>query len=359
MLNPYFNLFKVKYEILTNLLRESKDVKVNLKDNINVFIDMEPILIKMTNKYINEYIKSGNQSITFEFISNVINLAAHYRWFFTKHKLTSRIYLCMPSLTTREFKNTVYHSEYRKYFTFKFADDVNNEPLTNLVCNSLEYIRLIIEYIQGVYFIESNSIENAVIPYIINKYNDDNSVNFIVTNSSYNFQYVNHGFHIIIPRKEDSVVLTKGNVIPFIEDIYQCNGNYSIGPKLLPFILSIVGNKYRNIYNIKGMRMKSTFKMIQKALNANLISNNITNIYMLSKTMIPSVREQLILNYNLTDVETQYNRLNKKDLFNIYDQLKDKLDNVSLKKINDKLFVKDPLMLIEITTVPYQGNVKF
>jgi len=67
----------------------------------------------------------------------------------------------------------------------------------------------------------------------------------------------------------------------------------------------------------------------------------------------------LILNYNLTDIESQYNRLNKKDLFSIYDQLKDKLDNVSLKKINNKLFIKDPLMLVEITTIPYKGNVKF
>ena len=114
MLNPYFNLFKVKYEILTNLLRESKDIKVSLKDNINVYIDLEPILIKLANTYINDYIKSGDKSIVYEFISNIVNLAAHYRWFFTKHKLTSRIYLCMPSITTKEFKNTAYHSDYRK-----------------------------------------------------------------------------------------------------------------------------------------------------------------------------------------------------------------------------------------------------
>lgn len=359
MLNPYFNLFKVKYEILTNLLRESKDIQIGLKDNIDVFIDLEPILIKLANTYINDYIKSGDKSIVYEFISNIVNLAAHYRWFFTKHKLTSRIYLCMPSITTKEFKNTAYHSDYRKYFTFKFLSDVNNEPLTGLICNSIDYIKLIVEYIQGVYFIESGPIENSVIPYVINKYNDDNSINFLVTNSSYNFQYVNHNCNIIVPRKDDSVLLTKRNIIDFIADIHDCNGNYTINSNMVPFILSITGNKYRNIYNIKRMQMKSTFKLIQKALNANLISNNITNIYMLSQTMIPSVRDQLILNYNLTDIESQYNRLNKKDLFSIYDQLKDKLDNVSLKKINDKLFIKDPLMLVEITTIPYKGNVKF
>lgn len=359
MLNPYFNLFKVKYDLLTNLLRESRDINIGSRDNVNVFIDIEPILIKLSNSYINEYIKSGDKSVVYEFISNIVNLAAHYRWFFTKYKLSSRIYLCMPSVTTRVYKNTVYHSDYRQYFTFKFLDDVENEPLRNLIVQSLEYTRLIIEYIQGVYFIESGSIENSVIPYLIQQYNDDKSVNFIVTNSSYNFQYVNYNTNIIIPRKEESVLLTKSNVIDFMVELYECRGNYTIGPKLLPFILSIVGNKYRNIYNIKRMQMKSAFKLIQKALDGGLITNNITNVYMLSKTMIPSVREQLVLNYNLTDIQTQYNRLNKKDLFGIYEQLKDKLDNVSLKKINDKLFVKDPLMLVEITTIPYQGNVKF
>lgn len=359
MLGPCFNLFKVKYEVLLYLLRETKGINIGLKDTVNIFIDLEPILMKLSNPGINDYIKANSNQVMFEYIANVVNLAAHYRWFFTKNKIQSRIYLCMPSLTAGSFKNEIYHTDYRKYFKYKFKEDAMNNPLASIVKQSDEYIKLITEYIQGVYYIDSNSVENSVVPYAIKEYNDDNSINFIVTNSLYNFQYVNHKFNIIIPRKEDSVILTRYSVMEFITDIYKCKEEYDVGPGFLPFIISIVGSKYRNIYNIKRMQMKSTLKLLQKALDEGMITNGITNIHMLLQILIPSIRGQVTLNYNLTDIETQFDRLNKKDLFGIYDQLIDKLDNVSLKKLNDKHFTKEPLMLIELTTIPYQGNVKF
>jgi len=71
-----------------------------------------------------------------------------------------------------------------------------------------------------------------------------------------------------------------------------------------------------------------------------------------------TTKEQILVNFQCTDIYSQYNRLNKKDIYDVLDQLKDKFDNVSLKKINDKYFEDFPLMIQEITAVPYE-NIKF
>lgn len=360
MLQPYFNLYKIKYEIMTNLLRSTKKVDISSDDIINVYINMEPLLIKLSNPYNIDYIKTNSKNVVFEFISNTINLAAHYRWFFTKHKLVSRIYLCFPSFQSISFKNEAYNKDYRKFYKFKFLENINMEPFKNMVIDSIKYIKLITEYLQGIYFINSNEIEPSVIPYIIDKNHVGNNVNFLVTNLLYDFQYVNYGFNIMVPKKDDSVILNSYNVMDYIIDVYNCIGEYTIESELLPFILSIVGDQYRNIYNIKriqmksikGMQMKSAIKMVQKALDEGIITNKFTNIHMFSQAIVSTAREQLISNYYLTDIKTQFNRLNKKDIFNIQSQIIDKLDNVSLKRINDKYFTEYPLMLVEVSTVP-------
>ena len=55
-------------------------------------------------------------------------------------------------------------------------------------------------------------------------------------------------------------------------------------------------------------------------------------------------------NFYCTDIDFQLLSLNTRDHYNIISQLKDKFDNVSLKKINDKYFTEYPLQLIEVTS---------
>ena len=106
--------------------------------------------------------------------------------------------------------------------------------------------------------------------------------------------------------------------------------------------------------------MKSVFKIIQKAIDNKLVSNNIDNIYLLISIIKNSFRNDIIDNFKLVDLNYQYTQLNKKDIYEITCQIKDKFDNVALKKINDKYFDEFPIMLQEITaTVNKRKDIKF
>lgn len=357
----FFNLFKIKYVKLMELLRNDPNINISMDDKVNVFINMEPIFTKMCVPKVNEYIKTvGEQKSQLEFISCVINLAAHYKWFFTKNKIDSRIYLYFPSFSMEEPKNRTFNPEYRRYYQYKFIENSDNGPISKMIQNSIPFIQLILEYIQGVYFIDSNNIENSVVPYVITELTESKQHNFIVSTSLYDFQYVNYGYSILVPKQDDSELLNTMNIMSFVYYINKIIPQNIVSSAFLPFILALTGSKNRNIYNIRGMGIKNTIKVIQTALNRGLISSKTTNINFLIDIIKPSFRNEVLSNFYCTDIKSQHSMLSYKDIHDIESQITDKFDNIALKKINDRYFKYYPIQLIEITATPSgRPNVQF
>ena len=86
----FFNMFKVKYSKLLELLRENEDINIGTDNTVHIYINLETILMKLCNPETSQYI-SISKTAKIEFIANIINLAAHYRLFFTKYKIDSKI----------------------------------------------------------------------------------------------------------------------------------------------------------------------------------------------------------------------------------------------------------------------------
>lgn len=342
----FFNIFKIKFIVLLDLLKKNEEINIGSNDEVHIYINLEYIFSKLCNPTTVDYIKV-NKNSKIEFIANVINLAAHYRLFFNKYKINSKIFLYMPSFNINSYKNTLYNPEYRMYYRFRFSENAGNVPVYKMIIESLPFLHLITEYIEGVYFIESNDIENSLIPKILVT-EHTNVKNFIITADLYDLQYVNHDFNIVVPKGENSIICTRTNVISYLKGIYECKGEYTISSNFLSFIISIIGSKSRNIYNIKGIGMKKTFKLIQHALNEKLISNNIDNILLLLNVLNPDIRDKILENYYCVDVVYQENQLTKKDFYIIESQVKDKFDNIALRQINDKYFKQYPIMLQEL-----------
>ena len=117
-MDPLFNMFKIRFTILDNIISSNNDIKPD--DKINVFINVESILKLFMNIKMEEYLRVSNEERVLEFISNLINLAAHYRLYFSKNKLYSRVYLIMPNILSERFNNRVYRgSLYYRVRTYR------------------------------------------------------------------------------------------------------------------------------------------------------------------------------------------------------------------------------------------------
>lgn len=346
-MDAIFNLFKVRFNDLDRII-STNCPDIDPRTKVNVYINLEPVLRKLMSVYTNNYTKVSKIDLK-EFTSNVINLAAHYRLFFSKNKLYSRIYLYIPT-PQPSYINSSFNNEYRQTYYHNMTKNVRYKNMTNMVSDATEIVQLICEYIEGVYFIESGSIENSVVPMIIKKENKDNYYDFIISTDIYDFQYVNYGFDVIVPKKEKSYILNKSNLIETIKLKEHVINDITVPSEMLPFILSVLGSKRRDIQKVTRMGFITILKTIDKARKNNLINDSTFNINLLCSIVRSDLACSLLNNFYMTDINSQYSTLGQYDTYFITKQIKDKFDDESLKKINDKFFGENPIMLVEVTS---------
>ena len=348
-MDPIFNLFKIKFTILDTLISENcKDITP--KSKVNVFINLEDVIKKLANSNIEDYLRIKDNERNIEFISNVLNLASHYRLFFSKNRLYSKIFLYINYPFGVIYKNRLINLDFRTYYENKYSKNPNHFVLNDVLNNSLPLAKIITEYVEGVYLIFSDYIESSLTPYIITKDSNSNTVNFILTEDIYDYQYVNHNFYLLQAKKEESILVTKDNVFNILKAKMDVNNDKSLDSRYIPFILALLGNKKRNIQKIKGIGLSTIIKMVNKALDEQIISKDAFNINILANMLKPEFRKQLLDNFYCTDIETQYSMLNIKDTYTITSQVIDKFDNVTLKKINNEHFQLHPIQLMELTS---------
>lgn len=356
-----FNLFKVKFEYLDKLVnKHCPDVKAG--SEVNVFINLEPVMRKLSSANIEDYLKVKKDEKIIEMISCIFNLAAHYRLFFKKNKIKSYIYIYMSD-TSKDvyYKNRQFVPGYRETFNHKYRTQPKYMSLNKTLLNSMNLLQIILEYIDGVYFIRSGSTEASAIPYMINKINPNNRTNFIISSEKYEYQYTNKNYYIVVPKKEESFIVSKENVIENLKIDLRVKTNLSIDSSFITTILSMIGDEHRGIPKLKRVGLSTILKVLNNAIDNNLISNTTSNYNMIVKLLQDDQKELFINNYLCTDVVYQDNNNTIADYDFIKNQLKDKFDNLSLKRINDEHFMLYPLMLLEIEQYRYvkKQNIKF
>lgn len=347
-MDPIFNMFKVKYSKLDELVTEHCK-EITPDSRVNLFINLEPILKKLTSSNIDEYLKIRKEEKAYELISNVINLAAHYRLFFSKNKVYSNVYMYLNYPFKNVYKNRAVNPDYRKNYEHKYTKDTKTTVLSNTLDNILPFIKIILEYVQGVYLIEADSIESSLVPHIIKKEKPTNEINMIITTDRYDYQYVNKDYYIIRPKKDDSYMVTKENLIHMLKLEDKIVNDIMVGSHFYPFILSLLGDKYRNISKIKGIGLASLLKTVNTAIEKEVIGKDVSNINILSNIIKEEYKGLLLQNYYCVDIDTQFQMLNIKDLYSITSQITDKFDNVALKDINNRYFKNSPIYLLELT----------
>ena len=357
-----FNSHKVKFTVLDSLI---SDVIGNINEysKVNIYINLENVINKLANIRVDEYLRVKEPADrAFEFISNIINLASHYRLYFSKNKIFSNIYFYIPYPFDARLKNRSILEKYRSSYEYRFSGNSANYILFSLIHEALPLTMIILEYISGVYCITSSNIEASLIPYVISRKYDHLSSdhNIILSNNSYDLQYVNLGFSVLRPKGSMSKLITSNNIMT---DVFNTNDFLKlaeISSAQLPFILSLIGNPQRDIPSIKGYGIKKILRFINQAILAKTINPDTNNIGVLINLIKEEFRDDVLKNYYCTDIVTQYNSLGDKDFHDILSQIKDKYDNDTLKKLNDEYFVNHPINLMEVTSVPMKKkNVIF
>lgn len=342
-----FNLFKIKFDKLDELLNEGNNITPD--STINIYFNLEPIWRLMINNNNENFLRNRSKTRIIEVTSNIINIAAHYRLWCKKHKLQSRVILYTPSFDKIVYKNAMFNHRYRSYALFKYNEDTNYYICQETIRESITMAKTILEYIEGVYLIEGYDVEPSVIPYIINKKFSPKDINFIVTTDAYDFQYANYDYYVFRPKKDDSFLIRKNCILETLKTLEGIKNETIVPDNMYTFIYSILGDKNRNIDKIKRLGLSTILNLISKAIDVNLINDKTESIEMLVQALKEEHRGAVLNNFYCIDVDFQENVMPSSSKLKIEYQIKDRFDNDSLIKINNTYFGEFPIQLLELT----------
>lgn len=328
------------------MLDDNNCLKPHLRTR--VFINLEMVLKVLLTKRVSEYSESLN-SVELDriLVSNIINLAQHYRLYLVKNKLPNEVYLYWNFPIQKEYANTVFLPDYRHLYHEKFiSEDV--EYLVTVLERVHSQLKTIIQYVNEVYLIDGGMVDSGVVPYVIIKNKHDGLCqHVVVTNNRYEFQYIKHGAVIWYPDREDSKILTEDNIYAYLREKLNIKEKFTPSVNFLPFIVAILGDRYRGIDKLPKIGLATILKMLSSGLEQRTVTNSTASVELL-KTLLPEEYHEVFeRSYKITDVEYQYARITVPQEAYILDQIVDKYDDESLYYLNDRFFKEHLLMIVD------------
>lgn len=346
--NPFsicVNMLKIRYSVYDESISSLNRLKPT--DKVNVFINLETLLNYLST------IKDLEQKIildtTFhvDMIADIINLAAHYKEFFTSNGLDTKVFLYMTDLhsETGAFHESETNMDFRCYYLNKYNGNPKFALMTEYFTDRiLPKVKTICDFIPNVYFIQSKNIEGSLVPLIMSEHYGDRK-NFIITGDMYDTQYEffdsftchlykrhfgNSNLAVTIP--EYLKMITKKEEINAEEkDIFSNYGMYLL-------LLSCLGERYRSIDPISGVGLKTLGKTITKELTKFTISKNSENAEILSNIFEGFTKDCVKENYECMSVKKSHQMILDGEKQEILSQAVDRLDINSLKKLNGSMF---------------------
>ena len=353
--NPFgicFNLIKIKYQVFNDILVSLNFLRPS--DRVNVFINLETILkyLSMTKDLEKKLIVNRNFPDYME--SDIINIAAHYKDFFRGNGLPTNVFLYMTDLESHSenFKEEKYNDEFRSYYLNKYTENPRFILLGDRLRNEiLPNVRTICEFIPNVYLITGRNIDSGVIPFIIGE-SMPGYRNIIISGDIHDTQYTYEPAYLdfLHLRSYNSNILAydtaeylktiaKTNEVP--DELIQLFRNGSF----YRTFLACVGDKYRSIDGIRGIKLAKMVKILIDAMEDKKITKDTRSAPLIADLFPEEIRKDIYQNLLMLDIRNACDLLCDGDRKQILSQIIDRSDINALQKLNQTKFACNQIRL--------------
>ncbi len=345
----HFNGYKVKYPFLNygmQSIRQSQNIR-----SINIFIDLDDLFHTLHRPLINNEFQVAGKNASKQFVSNIFNIAGHYRNWAIKEHLIPTVWLFYTS-SKKTFKNSLYVPSYRERFL-----DINSDLNTNTyyinaaIKESYSIMHVISKYIPGVYIIDSKYLEPSIIPNVIVNLGHNKDWNLVVSRDIYMLQYsYMDKTTMVSPKGDNSIFINKGNLWDYIigrERVYKDDiPHIYYNPELFIYAKALIGDKYRSIPRLKKIGWKTLFNYLNKAIEDSEIPLDLQIEKLVDLLNSKKVNiEEYNSNLYCSNVELQTDSLLESDKNIILDQIEDMEDYIALNNVNNSIFTRFPINL--------------
>lgn len=349
-MDVHFNMYKVKYRILDGIIDPIR--KSQYINSINIFINLDDFFHSMHKPTVDQQFHIAGQDATKQFMSNIINLIAHYRyWGAIKKGMKCKVYAYYTSYTN-SFKNRIYINDYRKHFrSINSKENAAFFFLNTALHSGMEVLPTILNYVPDVYVIDSKYLESSIIPLYIYDNVSKADWNFVISRDTYDLQYTYRDkWSVVAPKGEASISLDKLNIWNYVnerERIYSEYVDLHYPNELYIWAKALVGDKYRSIPRLRKLGWKTVFKFLNEVMETYGDSSPVILQEEFIKLLVGKKvsQEEWMNNLYTISIPLQVENIMNIDETAIKVQIQDIPDLASLQKLNRETFYNYPLNL--------------
>jgi hypothetical protein len=350
---------RIKFAVLDELFKDKFEKK---HKEVSIHIDLHTILEPLYDSKNYEETNWLNDKTNTVMTACIINLCAHYRLYFGKNKLATKIYLYFGSEKPRN--NSEYYNEYGyKFFDKSSKDNEDYKPINKEVYFSLNLIKTIATYIPGVYYIDCKNTEpmNSA-SYMITK--DPSDFNLVLSKDPLWYQCIAlTNTEILRLKRDESMLITRENILEFLLKgaAYE---NQFVSYEQLSILYSFAGLKSRDIKGLSGYGYTKIVKILDLAIERGLLRSKYTHIKNIIDEIYNGNQEDYLVNvFRAIDLTFQLNNMTTAQKTSLTDCIKDKYNKRDMLKLNQLVFTgENSLMLDELfkyAEQPKSTNLKW
>lgn len=344
-INLLINASRIKYDVLSDIMRG-----VKLKgDKVNIFIDLYSIVYRLfkddTVTLIND-VSGSEKEIVINMTVAILNTLGHYRKFVSKMGYDNRVFLVFnPSIP--DFQSHKIDNYGMKYYA-KFAEDNTKfSHLTKMVMKSLEFVKTISQYIEDLFYISCEGVEEFVaMKFIMDCDEAKNDSNIVISRNDLMLQLLNKRTIIIYPNRDKSFIISKKNWHEsLLKDVKYRPSKDTIPTIYIPIYLTLAGVKSRKMKFSYNRGPATVMKMINEVNNISSFDNISINVFVnkfndiMKGKYILTEEEEYDMNqmFNAINLDTCLGSLFDYQRNNILSSIYNIFDRDSLEELNAEL----------------------
>ncbi len=258
----------IKYDILDQLMTNTKSATMLLYKPVDIYIDIQSIYKRVLSETL------FNTDVKVLSV-NILNLAGHYRHYFSRRGINNRVYL-VNGLNNNNTIVSKLNAENKHLFAI---------------------VQKLVQYFPLVYYIEKDYNGSAIIMGLIQSETTPHNYNsFIISNDVYSYQIPALIPSTFLLRQSTNAKLVTSNTV--IDSMYPRKGSIvtsDLSSALLPVIMA-----YHKCPEL-GMQMINNFKTTINIIRDKIANNKILNNYN-SPIMFKNESEEILNRLYLSDL---------------------------------------------------------
>jgi hypothetical protein len=344
VVEPIINFQKVRYDKLKEIIEPGL-----IKDKtINIYINFNSILEYFYAPRVVEAMNSLESKDHLIFVSEFINLMAHYRhYFYSRHKCSTRFFvyfLNKEPYGDKHYMQSMLH--------MRSHNHIKTGTMNEVLDININMIDTICKYLSNIYFIKSEGLDHSTIPYyILSKLSKrENEFNIIMTHDYFDYQLLNFPRTVVLSASGDrSKIYKRENIYDKKLKGLKYELRNQLSPELFTLIMTFMGNKERDIEKIGNYGFAKIIKKLDEFIDSGLIKNGYNfNLDYLSKLFGIVDTRILERNFGFCDLRIRNKIISEAKENIIKSKLINLRDNNTIMELNSKYFQFNNIQLIEL-----------